>query len=160
MTLDTIHAILQVLSLPLIRHLLSYCYMCKVDLIIYYVYLYIYHHNHIWNHWIFICTGIPTQPSGVKAFNITSHSTNLTWLEPHNNNAPILNYIIKYMEPKFVGDDRNRVVNTTEEMVTISSLSPGVNYSFTVIAYNVIGPSLPSAPLIVKTLDEGKKTTV
>ena len=53
---------------------------------------------------------------------------------------------------------RNRTVNTTEEMAAITNLSPGVNYSFAVIATNDRGPSSPSDPLAVRTLDEGKRT--
>ena len=53
---------------------------------------------------------------------------------------------------------KSRVVNTTEFFFPITGLFPGVNYSFTVTAYNMIGPSLPSVPLIVRTLEEGKET--
>ena len=51
------------------------------------------------------------------------------------------------MEPSFVGGNLMRKVNTTIEMATITDLFPGVNYIFTVIAYNEIGPSVPSDPL-------------
>ena len=50
------------------------------------------------------------------------------------------------------------MVNSTEEMASITDLFPGINYSFTVIAINDRGPSSPSAPLAVRTSDEGKRT--
>ena len=50
-----------------------------------------------------------------------------------------------------------RVVNATIEMANITDLFPGVDYTFTVIAYNEIGPSVPSDPLTVRTVDEGKQ---
>ena len=61
-----------------------------------------------------------------------------------------------YMQPEFVTGERGRVVNSTVEMATITGLFPGVNYIFMVTAYNVEGPSVPSAPLRVRTLDESK----
>ena len=61
------------------------------------------------------------------------------------------------MKPSFLGGNLMRVVNATIEMATITDLFPGVNYTFTVTAYNEIGPSVPSNPLTVKTLDEGKQ---
>ena len=91
------------------------------------------------------------------AVNITSRLITLTWVEPHDNNAPIQSYEVTYMEPSFVGGNLMREVNTTTEMATITDLFPGVNYTFTVIAYNEIGPSVPSDPLTVRTLDEGKQ---
>ena len=90
------------------------------------------------------------------AFNTSSQITNLTWEEPYSNNAPILNYLVTYRQPTFVEGERNRMVNTTKEIVAITALFPGVNYSFTVTAYNEIGPSAPSLPLAVRTLDERK----
>ena len=90
--------------------------------------------------------------------NVASRTVDLTWVEPHDNNAPITGYIVYFMEPVFVEGERNRMVDTTEEMASITNLSPGVDYSFTIIAINDIGPSTPSAPLAVRTLDEGKRT--
>ncbi len=78
----------------------------------------------------------------------------LMWVEPDDNNAPIGGYQVMYMEPEFVEGERMRTVNTSVVMATITGLSPGVDYTFTVIAYNDIGPSTPSDPLTVRTLDE------
>jgi len=77
-------------------------------------------------------------------------------VEPHDNNAPITSYEVIYMEPAFVTGERNVVVNAIMEMVTISNLYPGVNYTFTVRALNEIGNSPTSDPLTVRTLEEGK----
>ena len=61
------------------------------------------------------------------------------------------------MKPSFLGGNLTRVVNATIEMANITDLFPGVDYTFTVIAYNEIGPSVPSDPLTVRTVDEGKQ---
>ena len=80
------------------------------------------------------------------------------WVEPHDNNAPIQGYLVMYMEPEFVTGEQEREANISEpvEMVNITGLAPGVDYTFTVTAYNGIGESAPSDPLTVRTLDEGK----
>ena len=91
------------------------------------------------------------------AVSRTSLLITLTWVEPHDNNVPIQGYEVTYMEPSFVGENLVREVNTTTEMATITDLFPGVNYTFTVTAYNEIGLSVPSNPLTVRTLDEGKQ---
>ena len=91
------------------------------------------------------------------AVNRTSHLVTLTWVEPHDNNAPIQSYEVTYMEPSFVGGNLMRKVNTTIEMATITDLFPGVDYTFTVIAYNEIGPSVPSDPLTVRIVDGCKQ---
>ena len=105
------------------------------------------------------------QPQDLMAVDITSRQINLTWVEPHSNNAPITSYQVMYMQPEFVMGNRERVVMVTEreegstdivEMATISDLFPGVSYTFTVTAVNEIGPSVPSAPLTVTTMEEGK----
>ncbi len=102
-------------------------------------------------------TDIPEQPQNVRAVGVGSREVNLTWVEPHDNNAPISGYQVTYMQPEFVTGERERVVNTSAvEMATITGLFPGVDYMFKVIAYNEIGPSIPSDPLTVRTLDEGE----
>ncbi len=92
------------------------------------------------------------------AVNFSSREINLTWVEPHDNNAPIMGYLVMYVEPEFVAGEREEVVNISgsEEMATISGLFPGVNYTFTVTAYNEIGDSAPSDLLTVRTLAERK----
>ena len=85
-----------------------------------------------------------------------SREVNLTWVEPHNNNAPITGYQVMYMEPEFVTGERRRVLNTSVEMATITGLFPGVHYMFSVKAINNIGASEPSTPLAVKTEDESE----
>ena len=87
--------------------------------------------------------------------DIASREIALTWVEPHDNNAPIMRYEVTYMQPEFVTGERESVVNSTVEMATITGLYPGVDYTFTVTAYNGLGPSVPSAPLTVRTLEEG-----
>ena len=75
----------------------------------------------------------------------------LIWEMPHNNNAPILGYEVMYESSDYEQED---VVNTNFEMVNVSGLTSDTNYSFYVFAYNMIGISAPSNPLIVTTLVE------
>ena len=90
--------------------------------------------------------------------NVTSRNLTLTWVEPHDNNAPILGYRVSYTEPDFLGGG-NVTVNVTGpiEEAFIGSLHPGVNYSFTVVAFNEEGDSVPSAMLYEITDEERKK---
>ena len=97
----------------------------------------------------------PLQVVNVIAFNITSRDLSLQWVEPHSNNAPVQYYLVMFMDPAFVGEERNRSVNSIVEMADIESLYPGIDYSFTVVAVNEIGRSIPSLPLVVRTSDEG-----
>ena len=94
----------------------------------------------------------------MTAVGVSSREVNLTWVEPHDNNAPITGYRVMYMAPEFVAGDRRRMVmvNMPIEMATITDLFPGVNYTFSVVAINDIGPSVASDPLPVRTLDEGE----
>lgn len=97
-------------------------------------------------------------PQNVTAVVVRSREVRLTWVMPHDNNAPILRYQVTYVHPDFLTGDRSRVVNTSAvESATITGLFPGADYTFIVIAINEIGPSLPSAPLLVRTLDEGEE---
>lgn len=76
------------------------------------------------------------------------------WVEPHDNNAPVLGYRVSYNQPSFLGGG-GVVVNSSQEMVNITDLRPGVLYGFTVIAFNEIGDSIPSEVAMVTTLEEG-----
>ena len=87
----------------------------------------------------------------MTAVNVSSRELTLVWVEPLDNNAPITGYMVT------VVGERERVVNTSVEMATISGLLPGMVYTFTVTAVNEIGESPPSDPLILLTLDEGWK---
>ena len=86
------------------------------------------------------------------ATNITSRSLVLTWIEPHDNNAPITGYRVMYSEPTFLGGNMI-MLNATEERADISGLHPGVPYEFTVVGFNDIGDSVPSE-VVSQTMDE------
>ena len=100
-------------------------------------------------------TDRPEQPQNLTAFNITSRSIALSWVEPHHNNVPITGYSISYNDPDFLGSDAV-TINSTEESVVITGLHPGVEYTFTVVAINSIGESLPSDEERATTLEESK----
>ena len=102
-----------------------------------------------------LTVGTSEQPQNVTAVGISSREINLTWMAPHDNNAPITGYQVMYLLPEFVVGERLRVVNTSVVMAIISELLPGADYTFSVTALNEIGQSVPSDPLTVRTLDEG-----
>ena len=77
------------------------------------------------------------------------------WMEPHNNNAPILGYFVSYHQPVFAGGERI-ILTVSEEVVNVTNLLPGVIYNFTVIAYNDIGNSTASETTPLSTLEEGE----
>ena len=101
----------------------------------------------------------PLQPQDLTAFNITSRSIALQWIEPHDNNAPVTSYDIMYTDPPFLGGEV-RTVGSTEEMVVVSGLHPGVEYTFTVVAINEEGTSAASDEVIATTLEEGNEIMV
>ncbi len=76
------------------------------------------------------------------------------WVEPHDSNAPIFSYTITYRHPSFLGGQEESV-NSSAEMSFIGGLHPGVEYNFSVVAYNEIGVSEPSVVTGLATLDEG-----
>ena len=98
---------------------------------------------------------IPEQPQNITAVETQSRYLVLTWMEPHDNNAPVLGYFVSYNQPVFAGGERV-TLNVTEEMVNVTNLLPGVIYNFTVIAYNDIGNSAESETTPLSTLEEGK----
>ena len=105
------------------------------------------------------------------AHNVTSRNLTLTWVEPHYNNAPISGYRVSYVQPVFLGGDTvvlnvpadtsvssnssQDVANSFLVQKFIDDLHPGATYSFTVIAFNIIGDSEPSAPFTQIMVDEG-----
>ena len=90
----------------------------------------------------------------LQVISRTSRTVNLTWVEPHDNNAPIEEYLVEFTHPEFAVGERNQSVTTTIEEAFIENLFPGVTYFFTITALNSIGRSLTSVPLEVRTLDE------
>ena len=77
------------------------------------------------------------------------------WVEPHDNNAPILGYYVSYNQPVFAGKEMV-IVNTIGTMANITELYPGVVYNFTVTAFNEVGNSSLSIAIPFRTLEESK----
>ena len=98
---------------------------------------------------------IPEQPRNITAVETQSRYLVLTWVEPHDNNAPILGYLVAYNQPVFAGGERV-TLDVPKAMVNVTNLIPGVIYNFTVIAYNDIGNSTASETTSLRTLEEGE----
>ena len=104
-------------------------------------------------------TDTPEQPQNITAVETQSRYLILTWVEPHDNNAPIQGYFVLYNQPNFAGGEMV-TQNVSKERVNVTDLFPGVTYNFTVIAYNGIGNSTESELTPLRTLDEGIHITV
>ena len=75
----------------------------------------------------------------------------LAWVEPHDNNAPINNYIITIDS---VGTSSTIVrANASIKAFILTDLLPFVNYTFTVAAENDEGVGLASTPVFQRTLE-------
>ncbi len=104
---------------------------------------------------------VPEPPVNLTDIVITSRNVTLTWVEPHDNNAPITQYQVSYVAPVFLeGQEVSALTVDDTEMITIADLHPGETYTFTVIAINEEGNSDMSAPLTIRTLEEGIKLHV
>ena len=91
----------------------------------------------------------PEPPQSLFAAEITSNAIYLTWLKPHDNNAPILGYYITFIG---AGLGEKVVVNTSKESADFCSLWSDANYTFNITAFNELGVSDPSDSLTVWTL--------
>ena len=82
---------------------------------------------------------------------VTPFSVALAWVEPHNNNAPINDYIITIDSS---GTDPTEVrADASVEAFNVTGLRPFVNYSLTVAAENDEGVGLMSIPVVQQTLE-------
>ena len=101
----------------------------------------------------------PDPPSNIQIFDVNSRNLTITWTEPHNNNDPITEYFVRYLNPMCLVDANilslNMIASSMEEQVVISNLHPGEDYTFSVIAVNNICPSQFSLPSNVRTMEEG-----
>lgn len=76
-----------------------------------------------------------------------SSSISIKWSEPdYNGGAPVLEYEVEMVSPD---SSRSIVHKSKETECTVTDISPGKEYSFTVRAVNRIGPGNWSEPLIL-----------
>ena len=102
---------------------------------------------------------VPEIPINLTFSDLTSRNLTLSWVEPHDNNAPILEYFVIYTDPNFLGGAEVTLsVNGPDppEELFIDNLHPGVTYSFIVFGNNEEGNGSSSQPLSVRTLEEGR----
>ncbi len=102
---------------------------------------------------------VPDAPHSLDAEDVMSQSLIITWTAPFDNNAPILGYYISYYNPSFIGGGSQVeiLIDEAVEEFNVTDLHPGVSYEFTLIAFNEIGNSTDSDPLLNDTLEEGTK---
>ena len=108
-------------------------------------------------HTITITIDTPGQPQDLSAVVLNSTAIELTWTEPHDNNAPITGYIVQYQQPLFLGGNEvNRTLPPEPEITVLVELHPGTTYVIIVKAFNNVGAGNPSAQATARTFEECK----
>ncbi|HEV3232011.1 MAG TPA: fibronectin type III domain-containing protein, partial [Candidatus Dormibacteraeota bacterium] len=94
--------------------------------------------------------GVAATPTGVSG-QPGNHSVALTWTEPNNGNLMPLQYIVT----PYIGGTAQAPIQTggTATSFTVTGLTNGTPYTFTVAAQNGAGTSPPSAPSAAVTPD-------
>lgn len=95
--------------------------------------------------------GVPDQPAPPDVVRGSTEVT-ITWVEPADNGRPVEGYRIRSNEPgapETVG---------RQNSYTWTGLTNGQEYTFTVVAFNSVGDSLPSDPSPEVTPDELPET--
>jgi RHS repeat-associated protein len=93
------------------------------------------------NHWQ-AGNGLPWLPTGVTASTGTNQAT-VSWSAPTFNGGGITGYVVT---PQVGGTERTPITfNSTATSQTITNLSGGTAYTFSVTAINSLGAGIPSA---------------
>ncbi|WP_438446362.1 sugar-binding protein [Gorillibacterium sp. sgz5001074] len=97
----------------------------------------------------------PAAPTGVKAASVTENSVELAW-NPATDNIGVVKYEV-YSGPALLG-----TVTSSTYAYTVTGLTPGTAYTYSVKAVDAVGNVSPSSPLLEVTttsyLVEAKKT--
>jgi hypothetical protein len=94
-----------------------------------------------------ITVGTPGSPTGVTAaVTNASGAILVTWADPANNGgASVSSYTVNYASGGTVGSQACTANTGTSTSCTVTGLTKGTSYSFTVIAVNSNGNGVPSA---------------
>ena len=119
-----------------------------------------------------IDTGRPTPPEDFIVEEIGSRFIRLRWsLGPQTlSTVPVTYFILQYKKsstmswtaplPSSGAEEGEEIFNTTVQSpathAVLEHLHPVTNYDIRIFSSNEIGHSLPSEPLVVLTLPEGK----
>jgi len=88
----------------------------------------------------FQCAGKPSVPTSVSATDVgtarayNNGATNVTWVAPSSNGAPITSYTVTSSPGSFTA-------TTSATSVQITGLQSGVSYTYSVTATNAVGTS-------------------
>jgi hypothetical protein len=99
-------------------------------------------------------SAVPSPPSTPFGVSVTQTQATLSWAPAATTLEPTTGFTVEF---KAAADPGNFVTGCTSSVppCTISSLTPGTQYSFRVIASNIIGNSGPSPSLNFSTNDIG-----
>ena len=67
--------------------------------------------NYLAHFLILFCVDLPETPQDLMAVNVTSRNFTLTWVEPHDNNAPIQGYmyVTQYFSYMYADDTHKHI---------------------------------------------------
>jgi len=85
----------------------------------------------------------PSAPTGVTAVPGDGQAV-VSWLAPNNGGSPIISYTVTPYVAGLAQTPDTFVSLATSQ--TVSGLTNGTTYTFTVLATNTVGPGAPSAP--------------
>ena len=107
-----------------------------------------------------IAPDVPTAPTNASATTNQDGSVTVSWTDPSNNGSPITNYTV-VPSPACGSCTYSNLNGATLSAATVSGLTRGATYSFTVTATNgvgtggasaasnsVVAPNVPGAPTI------------
>ena len=89
-----------------------------------------------------ICAHIPDAPAITAVAAVDQSSVQVTYTAPANDNGSAITGYTAIAEP---GAIRGSLSQAGGGTITVSGLQPQTTYTFTVVAVNVAGPSVPSA---------------
>jgi titin len=92
-----------------------------------------------------IAPDVPSAPTNVSATTNPNGSVTVNWTDPTANGSPITGYSI-IPNPSCVGCSYTSLTGPALTSGTVSGLSPGTGYTFTVTATNGVGTGSASAP--------------
>ena len=109
----------------------------------------------------FLCTAPATSPRNCLAMAVSSTAINVTWLVPVTPNGLVHHYTVTYrpvqsLSGQTISSTQPTTISTTDNSTqqVLTNLLKATSYSFTLIAYTVVGPGPSSTSQCVAHTQE------